>query len=514
MPPRVFFIPELLRLICENCDQATLAALALTSRHFYEPAQAILWYDLDNLGPLIRCMPDDLWRGRKLSDSWTELSFCRSIKETDWDRFRANATRVRRFGFTGDFGHTNFLLATDVYHFFHQAGVTTSLLPEVQTLTWPCFGQGDTDDVFPHISLFLSPSVQELDIAVISSQPKRCQSRVSLLPSLVSLCPNIVSFHLNVTNDMVNQNYPAQQHYYLATYPIIERWQSLQRLCITGLPGATLSDLPRLAPTLKTLEISFWASNFQESLESLPSVWKFTAMDTLIVRNCRYDFALQLIQMMGQSPLRSLVLDLDEEYCHFSPGEWQSLFRTMQVHLVHYSLEELCLDSWYPHEEDDPLEPHPLTVGLLEPLFPFKNLRKLSIAYCDSFHLDDAAIEVVAAAWVHLEYLQFREYEHSPLPVCTIRGLISIAKHCRALRHLEFAFNAAFITEDDMKLMSGVRNESLRVLNVEHSPIRDHSLVAAALSKIVPMVRFIGIPQFGDGLWKEVETLLQILATS
>jgi hypothetical protein len=78
-------IPEILAIICnelalndgldgvENRDLASLAALARTSHIFSELALNALWRHLQNLIPLLLCMPSDLIGKRKTPKGYTEL---------------------------------------------------------------------------------------------------------------------------------------------------------------------------------------------------------------------------------------------------------------------------------------------------------------------------------------------------------------------------------------------------------------------------------------------------------
>ena len=62
---RILQCPELCRLVCEEIgsdDKCTLFRLSLSCRRFMEPALDVLWYKLDNLAPLMRCMPRDLYQ--------------------------------------------------------------------------------------------------------------------------------------------------------------------------------------------------------------------------------------------------------------------------------------------------------------------------------------------------------------------------------------------------------------------------------------------------------------------
>lgn len=64
-------IPELVHLICNEIRTGlgpeseicrTLLSLALTSRLWSDAALDCLWYRVEGIEPLFRCMPEDLWR--------------------------------------------------------------------------------------------------------------------------------------------------------------------------------------------------------------------------------------------------------------------------------------------------------------------------------------------------------------------------------------------------------------------------------------------------------------------
>ncbi|OAX31743.1 hypothetical protein K503DRAFT_750464 [Rhizopogon vinicolor AM-OR11-026] len=46
----------------EPSRKKTLPALALTCKSFTRPALDALWKELDGLGPLVRCLPQSLWK--------------------------------------------------------------------------------------------------------------------------------------------------------------------------------------------------------------------------------------------------------------------------------------------------------------------------------------------------------------------------------------------------------------------------------------------------------------------
>ena len=56
---------ELVNLICGQCDNATLTSLACTKRDISEITLDVLWRSIPDIGPLIRCMPEDLWESER-----------------------------------------------------------------------------------------------------------------------------------------------------------------------------------------------------------------------------------------------------------------------------------------------------------------------------------------------------------------------------------------------------------------------------------------------------------------
>lgn len=52
---------EVIDIICSYTNHGTLPALACTCRVFEHAALNVLWRDLQSVGTLIRCMPDELF---------------------------------------------------------------------------------------------------------------------------------------------------------------------------------------------------------------------------------------------------------------------------------------------------------------------------------------------------------------------------------------------------------------------------------------------------------------------
>lgn len=62
---QVLSCADLVNLICGQCDKATLTSLARAKRDISEITLDVLWHSISDIGPLIRCMPEDLWEERR-----------------------------------------------------------------------------------------------------------------------------------------------------------------------------------------------------------------------------------------------------------------------------------------------------------------------------------------------------------------------------------------------------------------------------------------------------------------
>ena len=70
---QVLSCADLVNLICGQCDNATLISLACTKRDISEITLDVLWRSIPDIGPLIRCMPEDLWEEQKVSEEDIKL---------------------------------------------------------------------------------------------------------------------------------------------------------------------------------------------------------------------------------------------------------------------------------------------------------------------------------------------------------------------------------------------------------------------------------------------------------
>ncbi|KAF8124937.1 hypothetical protein EV363DRAFT_1177218 [Boletus edulis] len=91
-------IPEILLNIFGHCSDRfdyDVAALARTCRAFKEPALDVLWEELFELSPLVRCVPE-----ASLSSKY---SIHRSLTRIEWDILQSYTCRIRSIELGADF---------------------------------------------------------------------------------------------------------------------------------------------------------------------------------------------------------------------------------------------------------------------------------------------------------------------------------------------------------------------------------------------------------------------------
>lgn len=73
---RCLQIPDIQYLILAECfvehERRSCAVMARTCKAFYEPAMDALWRKLDGLGPLIHCMPAELFCEEVIPAPWPQ----------------------------------------------------------------------------------------------------------------------------------------------------------------------------------------------------------------------------------------------------------------------------------------------------------------------------------------------------------------------------------------------------------------------------------------------------------
>ncbi|KAF8349642.1 hypothetical protein F5887DRAFT_914557 [Amanita rubescens] len=515
--------PELLRLICKQIgtdDKWTLSRLYLTCRSFMEPALDELWYKLDNLDPLVRCMDNDLVERVKKKGVVT-LSFQRSMLASDWERFEVAAARVRVLEYSsnpragGRFAMSIYKLDCSIFRSFACAARgRTGLLPRLQELTWTAID----DEIYPYISLFLSPTITSLEIDASGKELASERMRFSLLESLASQCPSLRSLKLRGGPGLDGQVTSWRilfSRYSANACASFGLWKTLSSLCLDHIDLRTLTEVLATLPALMKLKLS--CCQTITDLPLAPSrVQGFPVLQHLCMEDCDMDSCLYVLKRMSYgTPLVHLELSfkgLPSEY------RWHELFNNMtavishdSLSIVHFSVTDPILDEG----EQEVL----MDFQTISPLLHFRHISEFKHTGFCFLDFDDGDVALIARAWPHLKSFII---SHARLQL-TLRAFLPFVKYCPELEVLGMKIDVTNVDDYEERPARGSLGTGLRELMIFDSPIDDPPRVAAFISDIFPKVARIDFTTFKSlsvsteyqthwTNWIEVERLIPIFA--
>ncbi|KAF8349641.1 hypothetical protein F5887DRAFT_1235759 [Amanita rubescens] len=502
MPPttathRALQANEIVRLICQEIgtfgtyERRTLFRLCLTCRNFVEPALDVLWYKLDSLYPLLHCLPSDLCseevtvveRSRQVKYTLLQ-SFQRSMLASDWESIEAAAARVHILNYTQK--------QRDVYQVDSNifpslacaAPGRTGLLPRLQKLTWT-----PTNDIYPYIFLFLSPTIKDLTISVATGNIASDRMRFSLLASLTSQCPSMCSLRLDAGN--LQDPVPSWRDLFsgssASAFASLSLWRALGSLSLQNMDIGILIGVLVTLPALTKLEL-YWC---QISDPTSPSsvTTGFPVLQHLGMYHCNMDITLHVFKRMSGTPLVCLDLSVAARP---SESRWAELFNYIQEGISHDSLAAVsfAVDHDYPLWIAADRDRITWTFQTISPLLHFRNISEFKHSRFCILDLEDNDVASIARAWPRLKSFIIHS-AHAVRSRLTLHALLPLAKHCPKLEILAMAINATRIGTYREKPGRGFCGMRLRELLVFNSPIWDSELphFAAFISDIFPNVR-------------------------
>ncbi|KAF8555890.1 hypothetical protein OG21DRAFT_1495914 [Imleria badia] len=381
-----------------------LPVLARTCCTFKEPALEVLWEELDNLSPLVQCLP--------------EASYKTFENETEWDILQSYTLRIRSILALSGLDKKSLKILSN-------PPTTTPLFPNLRTLYCEY-----TEKTIPLLHLPL-PSVVFLEVQ-FHDQPL-FQNSLELFPNF---SPNIRRLFIylplrlrEVTFDTIKPNYFC-------------RWQNL---CSVICPSIALdvdtlvhlSRMPALTQLTFTLDVALPPSksplvfsNLNEitlrseslhvisgllSLMQLPAMTDFMSF----IRNCpsRHDFTSFLAGVQRSSTGRTI--------------KWLALLQTsfLPSDVVRSKAPLLCLDD-------------------LRSCMVLNNLRHPELVIEWNVGLTDTELLALVSSWPHLETLYINIiWGWNTLGGITPNGLLQLLQTCRSLSSFALAVDTRGYTE-------------------------------------------------------------------
>jgi hypothetical protein len=382
------------------------------------------------------------------------------------------------------------------------------LLPRLQQLTW----EMSDDDIYPYISLFLSPTITNLTVYITTGDIASDRVRFSLLTSLVSQCPNVRSVQLESLGITVHSWRDLFSGHSSSACALFSLWTRLCSLTLNHMDLSTLTDVLAGLPVLKTFKIH----NCRTIDPLSPSTVKgFPMLQHLDMYGSNVDCYLHVLKRMSCTPLVNLVLYVVGA-SHES--QWVELFSILPNGILHDSLAIVTIRGLVQNDSGHPV---PIRFQIMSPLLQFRRISHLTNdgSKYSALDLDDNDVACIAQAWPCLTSFSIRPTKYIMVPSrLTLRALIPFVKYCPKLETLSIKINATIIDDYEEKPGKGLYGDRLQKLNVFDSPIDDPARVAAFLSDIFPNVRNISSTVRGAEMpvvgpkWDEVERLIPVFA--
>ncbi|KAG1776422.1 hypothetical protein EV702DRAFT_349801 [Suillus placidus] len=473
----------------------TLLALALTCKSFTEPALDLLWRHLGGLEPLIRCLPQSLWK-----EDEKKLKFQRTMTLDDWSIFCKYNYRVHSLDHHCHKTYSEPAICdTEILRALSCPPFSLPLLPNLTSLTWT----EASDETFHYIRLFVTPQLTMLNISALPRSDYGGPfftfgpSEQSILSFIAQSCPSVSHF---VFRDKYHSIESIGD-----TSTVLQCWSHLTSVGIGTVSEAALLHLSNL-PSLRVLKFQLPPTPISAATQRLLQRPAFCALQELDV-TCKSLVILEaFLEKLTVTPK---VLSFTITHGAGSARALPALISHLPDVCTPNSLRQVRFSiTGHPPDRDTSFE-----AAAFQPLFAFRNLRKLDIEsklYYISVRMDDAALLQMAKAWPHLEELHISRNCGSRYQV-TPHAFVLLLWHCPRLVSLAVAIDWSTI---DLYTISpdipyqGFSHKALSTLFTRGSEIQNPTAIASFISAIAPNVR--EIEGSGDP-WPIVQDLLEYL---
>nr|GAT49633.1 predicted protein [Mycena chlorophos] len=488
-----WYISEVLERMCfylmldeSRTGRTTLAALARTCKAFADPAGEKLWYQLQKLEHLLRCLPQDCWedfsfeiKAHGRTFTFNTIRFTRELTDADWKSVEKPRAWIR------EFLHKSWYSNLSVPHAAMLDSIEGSLgqrlLPNLRVLHWAPPEHCNNTEFVRWVQLLVGPHLTDL---TLQNPSFTSSTEAELLIDVDVPFSRLKSLDL----DIQRANIPSLLSVSSLFATNLSAIEELALPRVSATAWKHLASLPRLR---KLHLYAPQAGDLGTPSSRLPSnPPPFTCLRKLYISNTAIATALELLTSVPKWTLEHLVIGSDPKgFKPEGPGMAKLLYTAVASHCASDRLDFLLLG---PHcgdaEIEDPpraaLAEYTLAGDSLSRLFPFSNLVRIMLRPPAGFTIDDTVIRDLASAWSVVETLHLSSGSgvHSPPPATTLNALRLLAGHCPYLRELMLPINAL-----DVPAFSSYRNHritqtALAVLDVAISPIDDSLAVARFIS--------------------------------
>ncbi|KIJ63418.1 hypothetical protein HYDPIDRAFT_92752 [Hydnomerulius pinastri MD-312] len=445
----------------------TLAALARTCQAFKEVALDALWLNLDDLSPLIRCLPRDSW-----TMSYPLVSFyglTSPLSEEEWLILRGYARRIRIFGSW----NAPLKLDKTTTRMLCYPPTAEPLFPNIQRLDWA----DERRETFSFIRHLLGPKTTTLSIRVWDASWGT--GELAVLASLKTLCPDVRAVTLPTSDNA---------HIHSIVSEVLCSWTKLTSVTCHTINESALLHLGGLR-SLETLSFKLDPRALGSSMQPLPD--KFLNLSSLSVTSARLE-DIRVLMLRLHWPLADLQVTVDRCPSHH---EIRAFFTALKTscnpdHLVAVAIDQV------PTTPSDRSPTFTLTIDDFSPLTCFGNFCSLHLDTGCPIQLNGEDIMQLAGGWPRLETLSLNYVNgwRSSSGIAPL-DLAKLVVKCSRLKTLDVMLNTKGFKKIPRDRPSGGFSLSpLWSLEVLDSKIEPASIgpLAALLSDLFPKLRDLG----------------------
>lgn len=461
--------------------------LARTCRTFKEPALDVLWSELVDLAPLVRCLPDACQSsigpvcagfccGLIFVNDYSSISQCYSFKrhldEREWGILRSYARRIWHIN-----GYSNLQgwLDNDNFIAVCNPPVADPLFPNLRSLYW----QGMAMIPVAHIAV---PSLTTLDLHFTH---RHVPVLKDFLDAVGNLCPNIKRFRIHIFHCQIF-------HEDISSY--ISRWANLRILDFHGVV-VNADTISRLSEISTLAHISFTLIPGMTDWIPSGSVSVFPRLIHLETTSESLEPVMGLLSCTRLPVLRNLIV-----ICPQRPSKDNFKLYMTTVRNV-CSLSSLSNFMFFnnksprfplfgtPDDESD----DQLTLDDLRPCMDFFNLCQLRLDVKWSVALTDSDLLTLVSAWPHMQVLHVNErWGWRTTGGITLRGLLRLLEKRRSLSFLCVAIHTESFTALSRELDEGLVPSSPLWILLADSDIQaaDVPALVDAFVELGPYLRF------------------------
>ncbi|OJA11513.1 hypothetical protein AZE42_06618 [Rhizopogon vesiculosus] len=435
-----------------------LLALALTCESFTGPALDLLWQELDELGPLIRCLPSSLW---KLDEQ--ELEFQRVMTFDDWSIFCKYNHRVHSLHMK----YTSYRVGNEIWGTLCCPPFSLPLLPNLTSLAWYA-----PREAFPYIRSFVTQKLTTLKINTYYPGLKLGPSVQSILSCIPMLCPSVSHFEFYA--EPVDASIALQC------------WSHLISARTGGISDAAILHLSNLH-SLRELYLELNSTPITADTQKLLQHHAFSALHKLDITCDTLTPLDAFFETLSIAPkiLFIMIVFIDEE----DSALLASISRISNA-CAYSALERLRIVNNIDAGSDTSIR-----AAVFQPLCAFRNLRELYFGVENDVQLDDATLSQMAKAWPLLEELAIRgKYSVSSPHNVTLNAFVSLLQYCPCLTSIYITLDWSAVDRCYISPRipyQGFAHKALSHADFGSSRIRYATGVAAFISAIAPKLEGI-----------------------